>query len=187
VVAWENSSVEAWENSFVEAWGNSVIRIFSAFAKIILHGFSVAFLPVTINLNINKKSEHCHVQQVQDLSWFDRNTVEPTEKVILYKRVSKDFRTQERKEWETTWSIGSTLIHPNWHPETNECNDGKYHACSRPYFCDEFRSVPGDRYIAIEIALEDLYEWKDNPQYPYKIAFRKGTVLYECDRFGKKI
>jgi hypothetical protein len=40
-------------------------------------------------------------------------------------------------------------------------------------------------YIAIRVALVDLYEWP-NAEYKHKIAFREGTVLYECDRFGKE-
>jgi len=55
-----------------------------------------------------------------------------------------------------------------------------------PFFADEFRDEQDDRYIAIEIAVCDLYEWKD-PSYPHKIGFREGKVLYECDREGKEI
>ena len=209
--AWENSSVVARENSSVEAWGNSsvvargnssvvarenssvvarensVVRVFSAAIKLLLHGFSVAFLPITINLNIGKKSEHCHIQIVQDLGWFERNAVEQTEKVILYKKVSKDFKTQEGTANETLWLVGSTVDHPKWNPCGQECGPGKFHACSRPYFCDELRNQQGDRYVAVEIGLTDLYEWKKNPQYPYKIGFKTGKVLYECNKFGKQI
>lgn len=79
-----------------------------------------------------------------------------------------------------------TIEHPTWEPEINECGKGKFHACSRPYFCDEFRDQKEDRYIAIEIQTKDLYEW-ENAQYPHKIAFRKGKVLYECDKYGIKL
>jgi len=41
-----------------------------------------------------------------------------------------------------------------------------------------------DGHIAIEIKVSDLYEWKDDPQYPHKIGFREGKVLYECYREG---
>jgi hypothetical protein len=109
------------------------------------------------------------------------------EKVILYKRVSEDFLTQEGTDHETHWAIGSTLTHPDWRPESDECVAGKFHACARPTWCNSFRSNKGDRYIAVEVAVEDLYEWTDNPQYPQKIGFRKGTVLYECDKMGVKI
>ncbi len=106
--------------------------------------------------------------------------------VILFKRVSSDYKTQEGTRNETTWKVKSTLTHPNWNPKESECGEGKYHACSRPYFCDEFRSNKNDVYIALKIAKKDLFEWK-NAQYQHKIAFRKGTVLYRCDKFGKKI
>lgn len=183
----ENSSAVLRGNSSAELWENSIGRVFSSLAKLILHGFSVAFLPVTINLKIEKKSKHAHVQVIKDLDWFERNAVEKTAKLTLYKRVSGDFKTQENTRNETLWSVGSTVTHPNWNPENGECGEGKFHACSRPYFCDEFRSVCSDRYLAISVALKDVYEWKNRPSYPHKIGFRKGKVLYECDRMGKEI
>ena len=156
-------------------------------AKILLHGFSVAFLPVTINLNIGRKSEHCHVQVIKDLGWFERNAVDESDVVVLYKRVSSDFKTQENTRNETLWIIGCTVEHPAWNPTNGECGEGKFHACSRPYFCDEFRTKQGDRYVAIGVNKTDLYEWKDNPEYPHKIGFRKGVVLHECNKFGKQL
>ena len=189
VVAWENSSVVAWENSSVEAWGNSIVRIFWDAVKVILHGFSVAFLPITVKLKINikKESEYAIVQKIKDLDWFERSGIEKKKELILYKKVSKDFKTQEGKINETDWKIGSTVEHKNWCPDKEECGEGKFHACSRPYFCDEFRNEIGDRYIAIKVNLKDVYSWDKNPQYPYKIGFRKGEVMYEVNKFGKEI
>ena len=187
VVAWENSSVVALGNSSVVALGNSVVRIFSVYVKkIALYGFAVAIISATITVKIENKSEHCHIQVTEDLGWFERNAVEKTPTVTLYKRVSKYFKTQECTANETTWTIGTTLTVPNWNTD-NECGPGRFHAYSRPYFCDEFRSNKGDRYIAVEIKLEDLHEWKNDPQYPHKISFRMGKVLYECDKFGKQL
>ena len=185
VVAWGNSSVVAWGNSSVVAWGNSVVRIFSSYVKkIALYGFAVAILSATLNVRIEKKSNYCHIQTTKNLGWFENNGVDGTETVTLYKRVSVDFKTQEGTENETTWTVGTTLIVPNWNPH-KECGPGKFHACSRPFFCDEFREKKDDRYIVISIALTDLHEWTDDPEYPHKIAFRAGTVLYECDRHGR--
>ena len=187
VEARENSSVVAWGNSSVVAWGNAAVRVLSGYVKkIVLYGFAVAFIAATLDVKIERKSEHCHIQITKDLGWFERNAVEQAPVVILYKKVSKDFKTRENTANETKWTIGSTLTVPAWNP-VHECGEGKFHACSRPYFCDEFRSKQGDRYIAIEIKLEDLHEWKDNPEYPHKIAFKTGTVLYECNKHGKEL
>ena len=107
--------------------------------------------------------------------------------VILFKRVSVDFKTQEGTSNETVWNIGSMVEHANWTPKDKECGAGKFHACSRPFFCNEFRSAVGDRYIAIKVNIKDLHAWTSkDAQYPHKIAFRKGKILYECDKFGKK-
>jgi hypothetical protein len=118
--------------------------------------------------------------------WLEVEGIEAAGKVILYKRVSSGFRTQEGQPYETLWGIGTSLVHGSWDPKKEECGANKFHACSRPYFCDEFRSNDGDRYIAIECEQKDLYAWPD-AQYPHKIAVRACTVLYECDRYGEKV
>ena len=188
VVARENSSVVARENSSVEAWGCVAVHLQSDFASVVLFMFAVCF--ILAKGKVTKKSTTATIitpefREGTD-GWLDQQGIDEAETVILYKRVSKDFKTQEREKWETTWAIGSTLEHPKWKPTDQECGAGKFHACSRPHFCDEFRDGDrSDRYIAIEIAKADLYAWP-NPEYPHKIAFRKGTVLYECDRLGKK-
>ncbi len=193
IVAWANSSprIEAWENSSprIEARENSVIRGMQLSIKCTVELFSCATLIIPFNLVLKvKKSKSANIQRVKPITdWFDRNGIKKKKKIILYKKVSKDFKTQENTNNETVWVIGSALEHPNWNPSEEECGEGKYHACSHPYFCDDFRNQIGDKYIAIEIALEDLFEWKENCQYPHKIAFRKGKVLFECDRFGEKI
>lgn len=114
--------------------------------------------------------------------------------VILYKRVSANFKTQMGTPQETDWEIGKTLIHPFWFPEAEECGSGKFHACDTPRSCDEFCYGCNDKYIAIKIHTSDLFSWGNMiswsigwANYPSKIAFRKGTVLYECDNEGKKI
>lgn len=43
-----------------------------------------------------------------------------------------------------------------------------------------------NKYVAIEIAVKDLYAWK-NPSYPHKIAFRAGKVLHQVNLGGVKI
>ena len=92
----------------------------------------------------------------------------------------------ERTKNETKWIIGKNISHPNWNPKNSECGEGKFHACSKPIFCDEFCKNEGDRYICLEVKKEDLFAWK-NPYYPRKIAFKKASILYECDREGNKI
>ena len=194
VEAYDNSTVKAYKNSTVYAYGNStvkaydyaVIRVYSQI-KLSMFGFSVALIFNNLKLKIDKQSKYIKVQQIKQLDWFENNGVKKTKKIIVYKRVSKDFKTQEGSEKETLYEIGKTITHPNWRPRDDECGEGKFHACSRPFFADQFRDGKDDRYIAIEVDLKDLYEWKDNPKHPHKIAFRKGKVLYECDREGKKI
>jgi hypothetical protein len=186
VEAWGNASVVARVNASVEAWGNASVRIYTQIKSLVLFGFSVCFKPFDLKIKI-KKSETAHIQNIKPLGWFENNGITKTKTTILYKKVSKDFLTQERTKNETKWEIGATVTHPNWKPEQKECGDGKFHACSRPYFCDEFRNNPGDIYIALLIKFADVYEWKNYPQYPHKIGFREGKVLYECDKFGVKL
>ena len=186
VVAWENSSVEAWENSSVVAWGQSLVRVFSSAIKLALHGFSVLSIPINIDLQF-KYEKTCVIQRYGILNYLDREgIIAKRGMVILFKKVSSEFKTQEGTDNETLWMIGSTVKHPTWMPESSECGAGKFHASSRPYFCDEFRNEKNDKYISVQIKTTDLYEWP-NAQYPHKIAFREGKVLYECDRHGKEI
>jgi len=104
-------------------------------------------------------------------------------KVILYKKVSFDFKTQENTKNETLWLPGTTVEHPDWKPFKDECGAGKFHACSKPLWCDTFRNGRGDKYVSIEVDVSDLYEWTDSPTYPKKIGFRKGKVLSEVERY----
>ncbi len=103
--------------------------------------------------------------------------------ITLYKRVSADYETQEYTKNETLWKIGSTLECPNWNPGEHECGPGKFHACAKPHWCDGFRrDTMGDKYIAIKVHVDNIYEWKSGCQYPQKIAFRKGEVIAEVNR-----
>src|SRR5581483_7545511 len=188
VVARENSSVVAWENSSVVAWGCVGVHLQSDFATVALFAFAVCW--ALAKGKIQKKSAMASIIQPiikpGTSGWLENNCIEESDSVTLYKRVSAEFKTQEGTVNETLWAIGSVVEHPRWNPGEEECGAGKFHGCSRPYFADEFRSIADDRYVAIQVEKSDLYAWT-NPAYPHKIAFRKGTVLYECDRFGKKI
>ena len=95
--------------------------------------------------------------------------------IYVYKRVSKDLKTQEETKNETTWTIGKTLTVPNWNTD-KECGEGKFHACAKPRWCYIFRTTKDDRYIKIKVNINDIHEFK-NPIYPQKIAFRKGKVV----------
>jgi len=197
VVAWENSHVEAWgnshvvarENSHVEAWGNVTINT-NTYNCIVLFSFAVAVASKSFCKYIKKKSKNAYIQVVNDkVDWFENNGINISKRqknVILFKRVSNDFKTQEETKNETLWKVGTIVNHSNWNPTENECGEGKFHACSKSYFCDEFRSKSDDRYIALKIAIADTAQW-EKPTYSHKIAFRKGKVLYECDRYGNKI
>ena len=190
VVARENSRVEAWGNSRVEAWACVVIYLFSQFAQVTLNGQSVCWKHIDGG-KIEKHSEDSVIFERKEVTttnaWVEKNGIKIlNDKVILYKRVSIDFKTQENTKNETCWSVGIEVVHSNWEPTSNECGEGKFHACIRPYFCDEFRSKTDDKYVAIEIAISDIYVWKE-AYYTYKVAFRAGKVIYECNQFGEKI
>jgi len=185
VEAWGNSSVEAWGNSSVEAWGNVGVHLLSDSSTVALFMFAVCWQ--IAKGKIERKSKTATIIKPKPGNWFDENGVELKGKtIVLYKRVSAAFKTQEGTRNETFWAVGSTVEHASWNPTEKECGEGKFHACSRPFFCDEFRSIAGDRYVAIEVAVKDTHAWR-NPSYPHKIAFRAGKVLHEVNRFGKKI
>ena len=171
------------------ALGNVGVHLLSDYATVTLFLFSVCWK--MSKGKIIKKSKTCTVIKPvikKGISgWLEREAIEDRTNIILYKKVSKEFKTQENTKNETLWIIGSTVEHHNWKPGNEECGEGKFHACSRTYFCDEFRNEKGDRYIEIEVNKKDLYVWKNKPNYPHKIAFRKCKVLREVNRNGKEI
>jgi len=177
------------ESSHAELWGSSHAHHYSRKAPT-LNGQSACHYydgcPVPLS-----KSDRCIVIPVRRLTgnggWLEENGVEEFDgSVVLFKRVSKDWLTQEGTPNETKWAIGSTVTHHAWAPLLSECGEGKFHACSRAYFCDEFRSTDGDRYIAIRVNVADLHTW-DGGSYPHKIAFKSCVVLHECDRYGVEV
>ena len=187
VEAWESSHVAAWGSSHVVAWGQTITHHNSDTAPV-LHGQAVCFrYPETPAPLASNECTVITVHPPKGLAgWLGANGVMQCDgAIILYKRVSAQYKTQENTRNETTWAIGATLNHPAWCPTSNEYGEGKYHACSRPYFCDEFRHAPDDVYVAIRVQLTDLYAW-DGGHYPHKIAFRSGTVLHRVNSWGDR-
>jgi len=189
VQAWENSTVQACGNSNVKAYGNANVTIFSLNSKTELYGFS-SFHKLVENNNIknNSKFKTGIIPKIKPgiLGWLENNGIEDDESIIIYKRVSKDFKTQENTKNETLWEIGKEIEHKNWNPTQEECGEGKFHGCSRAYFCDQFMDEKDDKYIAIKVDKKDLYVW-ENARFPHKIAFRKGKILFQCDKMGNEL
>ena len=192
VVAWDTSHVEARGSVHVVAWDSAHVVAWDS-AHVEAREFAVA-VSRAISAVIVAKSPTAHAivsiyecaKTVAD--WLSRNGLTAKRgKVILYKRVSKDFLTQEGSQNESRWTIGTTMALNEWNPTASECGPGKFHACSHAYFCDEFRNKAGDRYIAVEVAIKDIHLWTEDPQYPHKLSFRRGKVLYECDMYGERI
>ena len=190
VVAWGSSRVEAWGSSRVVAWGSVAVYVSSDASLVTLFAFAVA-LALVKTKKITKKSKTATIVRPKHNpkgvdGWLESQAIKSAATVVLFKRVSKEFKTQEGTPNETEWKPGSKGEHPKWEPKAEEIGAGKYHAVSRPYFADEFRSTDGDRYVALAIKKSDLYAWP-SPQFPHKIAFRAFTVLHECDRFGMEV
>jgi hypothetical protein len=176
-------------------FGSASIQVVSDKVKIL----SANDISVIIQTDCNIKIKHTkNVQIIKRLTknikpitvdaWANKISAEVSkQKLTLYKRVSKDFLTQEGTSNETRWKIGKIVEHKNWKPAESECGSGKFHGCVSPIDCDLFRGKEGDKYIVVSVLKNDCYAWPKNPEYPMKIGFRKGKVLYECDKNGKKI
>lgn len=200
VEAWDNSApqVVAWDNSalHIVARGNSAPHVMARDNSALHINGGTALIggqAVCWNLGNAMVTTQDAGQVITPApksgvdAWLKRHGIVPSALVILYKRVSKDFLTQEGSRWQTEWRPGSLVQHPAWNPTLAECGAGKFHACPRPYFCDEFRGQPDDRYVAIEIAKKDLFVWNDRPKYPHKIGFCAGRVLFECNQIGVRV
>ena len=189
VHASDSATVHASDSATVHASESATVRANSTGTVVYLLGQSSLFLAKKCKYTKGKQSTVVIPKVQSSLSvWLTENGAKQDKyNCVLFKRVSHDFKTQENKPNETLWAVGLTLDHPNWSPKTQECGGGKFHACPSPWFCDEFRSEVGDKYVAIKIAKKDLFLWTENPTYPHKIAFRKGIVMYECDLNGVEI
>ena len=187
----EITVAKAYDSATVTAYGSATVTAYDSGTTLTLLGFAVGVL--FAKARVAKRGKNAVVvrqapRPAKDLpEWIEFNlATKQRGKLILFKRVSKDFQTQEGTDNETLWRPGSVVEHPDWSPKHQECGEGKYHACASPFFCDQYRSSVGDRYVAIEVAARDTYVWP-HAQHPHKIAFRKGRVLYECDAEGKKL
>jgi hypothetical protein len=187
VRAYDSSTVTAYDSSTVRASGANTIYVHSQYSTIDFIGLAIVFLKVlTDRVNGDRSRVFDAIPKPGVKAWAEREGVEVKDgAMVLYKRVSKHLKTQEGTRNETTWSIGETLEIANWRTPEEECGKGKFHACSLPAFCDQFRSETGDRYIAISVKVEDAHAWPGG-SYPHKIAFRKGVVLHEVDTHGRK-
>lgn len=192
IFAFDNTiirTVYKYTNFTAKLYNTSTIHNNSGVCNIELYDYATAFLsvkPATL-----KKASTAHTVFVSYdkgvEGWLKRNQVKVTKGfVTIYKRVSVGFKTQENTQRETFWKVGSTVIIGTWDPYVQECGPGKFHGCAAPYLCDKYREKPSDRYIAIRVNVKDMYAWNGGA-FTDKIAFRKGKVLYECDRFGKKV
>ena len=189
IVLYGNSIAELRDNSRAVLWGTSTAHVHGLSAAVDLRGYSAAFAHVAAKVKRHGKTTTIikPVALKGTLGWLGRECVAVKRgTVVLYKRVSSEWLTQEGTKNETSWKPGARLAHKAWDPTSSECGEGKFHGCSRPYFCDEFRGAAGDRYVAISVHVDDLHAWDDG-QYPHKVAFRAGRVLHEVDQWGDEV
>jgi hypothetical protein len=190
VEAWGSSHVEAWESSHVVAWGSVAVHLYSDSSVAILFAFAVAWVTGKAKVILRSKTATKVVVKWPNSTkeWIETEGVDAKPRsAVVFKRVSRDLKTQEGTANETVWTIGATLKHHDYRPKEQECGGGKFHACSRPYFCDEFRDTAEDRYVAIKVPLTSLHFWGSDAAYQHKVAFGEGKVMYECDRYGAKL
>ena len=180
---------DVYGSAQIQASDTVTVHVTGPDAVITLAGFAIAFLHKKAKVILKSATaQKVVVKWPTNLqSWLDYEGVKQSARsAVIYKRVSKDFKTQERTSNETLWQPGTVVTHPAWSPRREECGEGKLHACSSAIACSEFRKEAGDKFVAIEVKKSDFYFWK-NGTYSRKIAFREGKVLFECDEFGTKI
>ncbi len=180
----ENSRAELWGNSRAELWGNSRAELWENSRAELRSLFSAAVLR-------DKNSKATGGKPKQRIALLSQTT-EPREwlklvgaqmdgkKTILYKRTSHEFETRNG----IRYLLGTLVEAPDWDPDP-ECGGG-LHFCIDPTGCDAFRDGKKDRYVACLVDPKDIVIHAC-PEYPDKIKAKKCTVLYECDREGKKI
>ena len=109
VEAWGNSSVVAWGNSSVVAWGQVATHYFSEDARLIAHDQAVIFQYINPARKANLKGDNVVKAKTPSTNeaWLSAHgvSVDTDGNVILFKRVSSEFKTQEDTCNETLWAV----------------------------------------------------------------------------------
>ena len=107
VVVKGSSSVVAWGNSSVVAWGQVATHYFSEDARLIAHDQAVIFQYINPARKANLKGDHVVKAKTPSTNeaWLSAHgvSVDTDGNVILFKRVSSEFKTQEDTCNETLW------------------------------------------------------------------------------------
>jgi len=175
VVAWGSAHVEArdsahvvaWGSAHVVAWGRATCSKCSPLVDARGNVLDLTIFPKTVK---------------EWLSRFAINTEK--DKVILYKGVDENYKTQTGTSMETSYKINSLVTCPDWSEDNIECGNG-LHFCHHPMCCEQFQAVK--HYLACSIKISDIRVYNGIPQYPDKIRAKACKVLYEVDRWGNKI
>ena len=193
VYVYDNASIDMHSDSIAKLFNNSNVTIYNICACIEAYHNAIVYNPFNSEkYKLFGNSIEIKPNLVLDFTkWCEYNAPVKfidSDHIILYKKISSDYKTQEYSPNETSWLPGTVVEIPieEWNPAHRECGPGKFHACATPMMCDKFRPKNSDKYIAILVNIKDLYVWHNIPEYPEKIAFRKGIVLYECNKDGIK-
>ena len=178
IIAYDDSFVQTYNHKSINMHHNTIVCDYTTIGH------------TSIKLHGNSIMQTYKIAFADLAQWIKYNnaTLIGQDYILLYKKVSNDYKTQENTTNETSWLPGTTVEMPmyQWNPAHRECGAGKFHACAYPIACNHYRDEKNDKYVAISVNINDIYVWTP-PSYPKKIAFRKGTVLHECDITGNKI
>ena len=172
----DNSTADLYDNSEATLYNNSK-AILRNNSKAILHDNSTAAIYSSVAKVEGKNAIKMFGNHKMTMKkWITFNQAEHDKNhLYLYKRVSKDFKTQEGTPNETIWTIGKTLKVPNWNTQ-EECGEGKFHACADTSDCNQFRNRTTDIYIKLKVKKSDCHIFP-NPMYLTNIAFKSAIVL----------
>ena len=164
VVARDSAHVVAWDSAHVVARDSATCSKRSQLVDAHGNVFDFTKYPKTVK------------------EWLDKYEVKIDKgHVTLYKGTDGNYKTRNN----TQWDIGKVMVAPDWEKITNiECGKA-LHFCHHPICCEQFLTVK--HYLACKVKVSDIVIYKNQPEYPDKIRSKQGLVLYECDRWGKRI
>ena len=171
--AWESAHVEAWESAHVVARESAHVEASSLVA---VHRHSTR--SVVVGGTVIEVRPPATI-----VEWCAFYGVQITDgQILLYKAVRDDYRSAHG----VLYAPGKTAEATDWDGGRQECGGG-LHFSPHPAMALEFDSS-ATRFVACQVALEDLRAPAEGDSYPAKVKGRRicGPIV-EVDRHGKPV
>jgi len=173
VTAYDLAQVRAYHSVQVRAYDSAQVTA-SRFVAVTAHGqqVSVDGGGVLIQIPVIRTAAE----------WLEYHGVPVVDGIaVLFKTVSSEFISG----YGMSYAPGTTPEAPDWDATVER--GGGLHFCARPVECLSFYDLPGYRFVACPVRVDEIVV-RENAMYPNKVkAPRVALPCYECDIDGNRV